>query len=1264
MGAFDCTTCDASFTRRWDLKRHTSRFHTSQRIMYKCTFCNRYYRTVPDLREHRETHVANETFSVHNSAFNRTCIVYRKTYDDNARSLEELFANEKRELKNIMALEIAIKKVIRANIVISFEFVKLNVNEEGVEDAISIPMRAKGKRLIGNDDLEQFIDESFAEIDTRFDDFQEKGSDWILDHIEYSELEVGKCRDLAGGCGDLISVKKLKDIDDLFIRESNQINCFLEAIAFHFIDSTDKNDLKNFIDEYINMDGLSLPMKIRDIKKFEKQNEHLKCRISVITCEDEKIFPIYCSKYIQFEQSIVLYYAASYDDRRQIAMGHYFHVECLNNFLKKEYEVPTRGRTYYENLIICHNCFNRFTSKSAMRMHSTQCLKSDPQTKRLPWAYPLLTFTHHYNKFLVPIIGFYDFECIPINTPHACQKCKKDQDECKHNTTEKSTQQPVSYSLMFITRDGEIIHQSTYIGDNVIDHFMNELLLIEPKLVKILNKFPDLNMTDSEEALFMSQTECHICEKEFVVDALHKKTNKRVLKVRDHCHITGKFIGAAHRACNLSRREKDARFVLYAHNSSAYDLHLILKHMKSDERIKCTTALPKNMEKLRCLEINNYRFYDSYCLLGDSLDRLVKNLVLSKHKFNILKKCKIAENKNQFQLLLRKGVFPYEHFNSAHAMKNSGYPAIEAFHSALTNSDISQAEYDYGRSVYDSFNCQSMLDYLQLYNETDVALLAEVVIHFRGIIHDEFKLDVCRYLSLPSVGYDCFLKYTNVEIELITDIDMYQFVQRGIRGGLSFIADRYANMSDKTYTYEHESNAWQEENVNGPESIVYIDANNLYGHAMSNPLPIGDYEWLHERYFYAIDWTSTCIDSDKGFILEVDLEYPEHLHKAHNSFPLAPESARIDYDMLSQYNKKCKQLLNKTERHQSRKLVSTLSERKNYVLNYNTLRLYLSLGMKLKKIHKVLLFTQEAYMKPYIDLCTRKRKESLSVTFKNIFKLLNNACFGKLLQDVSKYLNVKIFLRRDTDKIMKYLSKPTCTGFQIVSDDLVLAYSIRASVALRQPIAAGMCVLEMSKYFMFDNYYNYITKNLGDDCRVLMTDTDSFIIASHNSNDEVFQKLKSRMDFSNYPITHPLYSERNKNKLGFWKDEMQNNVITEFVGIRSKVYALKSTAGFDSKIKGVKKSYKRDVTFNAFVSAVQHIKQHRVSQYSFRSRNHVISLLRQNRIAFQSLDDKRYLFNCGIHSVPYGSKYCKRENDCMLCKKYAHQCVFSKNIVL
>ena len=180
--------------------------------------------------------------------------------------------------------------------------------------------------------------------------------------------------------------------------------------------------------------------------------------------------------------------------------------------------------------------------------------------------------------------------------------------------------------------------------------------------------------------------------------------------------------------------------------------------------------------------------------------------------------------------------------------------------------------------------------------------------------------------------------------------------------------------------------------------ISYLDMNNLYGWAMSEYLPYEGFKWL--KNVDKFDVMSINEKSPIGYFLEVDLEYPDELHELHNDYPLAPEKLAVSSDMLSKY---CKRTADKYEIKVDdiKKFIPNLGNKTNYVVHYRHLQLYLSLGMKLAKIHSVLEFKQSDWITKYIDFNTKKRMNAANDFEKDIFKLMINSFYGKTIENLS-----------------------------------------------------------------------------------------------------------------------------------------------------------------------------------------------------------------------------------------------------------------------
>ena len=279
----------------------------------------------------------------------------------------------------------------------------------------------------------------------------------------------------------------------------------------------------------------------------------------------------------------------------------------------------------------------------------------------------------------------------------------------------------------------------------------------------------------------------------------------------------------------------------------------------------------------------------------------------------------------------------------------------------ISDGHVSIEDYMVCERIWDKFKMKNMVDYHDHYLTKDVLLLADVFEKFIDTCLKYYELDPCHYFSAPGLSWDAMLKMTGIKLEKISDIDQYLFIEKGTRVGISYIAKRYAEANNK-YMSDYDSNKQS-------TFITYLDKNNLYGWTMSEYLPYSESEWL--KNVDSFDVISIDKKSDVGYIFKIDFKYPSELHKLHNDYPLAPEKLTVTNDILSNY---CKSIADKYDIKvgDTKKLIPNLGNKNKYVLHYKYLQLYLSLGMKLTKIHRVSKFKQSDRMKKYIDFNTKK----------------------------------------------------------------------------------------------------------------------------------------------------------------------------------------------------------------------------------------------------------------------------------------------------
>ena len=440
---------------------------------------------------------------------------------------------------------------------------------------------------------------------------------------------------------------------------------------------------------------------------------------------------------------------------------------------------------------------------------------------------------------------------------------------------------------------------------------------------------------------------------------------------------------------------------------------------------------------------------------------------------------------------------------------------------------------------------------------------------------------------------------------------MILFIESGIRGGVSMISNRYGKANNKymeNYDPKEES-----------QYITYLDANNLYGWGMSQKLPYKNFRWVNEKKLIGLDPFQIYADGDYVYILQVDLEYPKELHELHNDYPLAPENITI----------------NKID-----KLTPNFNNKTKYILHLKNLQLYLSLGLKLTKIHKVLAFEQKEWMKPYIDLNTNLRTASKNDFEKDFFKLMNNSVFGKTMENIRSRVDIR--LENEEKQAEKLASKPTYEGRTIFSESLAAVHMKRVKIKFDKPIYVGFCVLDLSKTLMYDFHYNYIVKKYGDKQKLLFTDIDS--LAYEIKTEDFYQAISSdveeKFDTSNYAKNHPsgIKTGCNKKVIGMMKDECDGKQISEFFGLRAKMYSYRLDEKEEKKAKGVKKNViKKDISFDDYYKClIERVNPIYRKMNLIRSHKHEIYSETVNKVALSADDDNRVIGAEGISTLAYG----------------------------
>ena len=386
-----------------------------------------------------------------------------------------------------------------------------------------------------------------------------------------------------------------------------------------------------------------------------------------------------------------------------------------------------------------------------------------------------------------------------------------------------------------------------------------------------------------------------------------------------------------------------------------------------------------------------------------------------------------------------------------------------------------------------------MGEYHDLYLKTYVLLLTDVFENFRDMCLSYYGLDPVYYYTLPNFAFDAMLKLTGIEIDLVYDQEMYEMIEAGLRGGMTQTTCKKVEANNKYMGSDYDKNK-------ASSYVNYLDANNLYGLSMIQKLPYRSLKWDDK---ITEDDIINYDNGRTGYILEVDLEYPKELHDLHNDYPLAPEVMNVKANMLSEKQVEIYKLINGSKEpkdEKTNKLILNLNDKNKYVVHIRTLQFYLKHGLKLKKIHRAIKFEQKEILKPYIEFNTEKRKKARNDFDKDIFKLLNNAVFGKTMEDKRKHLDFEIV--SDEKRLMKCVNNPSFKHSHIINENLVGVEKQKPKLKLDKPIFFGMSILDLSKQHMYRFYYDVMKPKYGVNIRMVYTDTDSFVF--HTKTDDIY----------------------------------------------------------------------------------------------------------------------------------------------------------------
>ena len=392
--------------------------------------------------------------------------------------------------------------------------------------------------------------------------------------------------------------------------------------------------------------------------------------------------------------------------------------------------------------------------------------------------------------------------------------------------------------------------------------------------------------------------------------------------------------------------------------------------------------------------------------------------------------------------------------------------------------------------------------------------------------------------------------------------------------------------------------------------LQYLDANNLYGWAVSQPLPTGEFCWVDIKP----DKISK-LAKRKRYLLEVDVHHPKELHDFHNDLPFMSERMKISG---------------------VEKLIPNLYDKKRYVIHIRALDRALKHGLVLERIHQAIEFKQSAWMKEYTDFNTKLRTAATNDIEKDFYKLMNNSVFGKTMENIRKHRNIKLVTNREA--YLKLVMKPDFKSGVRFGGNLMGCEMGKIKVVMNKPVYLGQVILDLSKIVIYEFHYDHMVPKYGKKLDLSYKDTDSLIynIETEDFYKDIAEDVPARFDTSGYNPDRHLPVGLNKKVIGLMKDELGGEIMTEFVTLRPKMYGYKTGSAESKKYKGIKKCIVcKTISFEDYKACLFGEGSSYRSQLMFRSLRHEVRTLEVKKLALSKDDDKRITVN-GIASLAGG----------------------------
>lgn len=1249
----ECAVCKKKFWSENDLEIHCLlSSHVAE--LFSCNFCGRGYTVLNSYQRHQRKCRQNSSlggllpiqsgagWDVRNLMENAATIHTLQIQPQEFSDPDLLLIMSKDDIVSSLKVELSAKLQIKYKIDLEISFER--ETEEGKQET-SAWFGTGYQHILHVQDIVPSVEKCIPQILARIPEFNNMGSSWVVSYVKNLVLKVTSYNPIRGGCkGELpLWVKRSKAVVNL---NCSLNDCFPLHVLYKILNiSSNKGERTvKFLRKQmslLNMGNIQLPMSLKDIDKFESLNSSISvnCYYSA-SLEDKnislkKLLPLRVSEKRNLNH-IDLLVVPSSDSVSDLEFSLFnrtftnepgtlrkseikdslnisFHFCLINNLSRLIHPIKeTNHKTF-----ICRRCLSSFSSKNIYEEHEIDCSLIKAQRIELPKPpHNYMEFSRHKALLKPWFIVYADFETLLV------PKTEKQVSLETSSTSKVNEHFPFAYAFTIIDSYGECVYncspQIFGIGTHAGAEFLKELKRVYESILLPKMEVKPLQMTQKELECHRSATECELCKSPF-------QNNKTA----HHDHKNGLWLGSYCNTCNLKAQQSEKIVVLF-HNSKCYDTHILFQGLAKVANASDTVfVVPQTREKYIGFQWNSFVFLDSLSFLNCSLEKLAGNLESHqlKYLYEYFQNDPLQQTK--VELLRRKGVFPYSYLSNHSVLDEPKLPSKEKFFNDLNQENCSDSDYDHAWNVFKVFQCKSIRDYVKIYLISDTLLLCCAFEEFRKMAFSYYGLEPTAFFTLPGFAFESALKMTRQKLELLTDPQMYLMIEQGILGGISVSNCRYVKANNKLC---------KDYDPTKPSVYLqYYDVNNLYGIVQSGVLPVDGFKWMNDEEKLDFDISSVTATDGKGYVLEVMLFIPNDasLHEKLSDLPPGPLHETVKFEQLSSWQQNhpsCKK-----ESHP--KLILDLRPEKKCVLHALTLQVYCELGCTYR-ILRGISFNQKKWLKPFIDFNTSKRKMAKNEFEKSLFKLMNNATFGKFIESQRNRRDVKMTINRR--QFINLVSKPNFHDFSAFDENFIAVELKKSAVRLDRPIACGFTTLCVSKAFMYTMFYKVLRPMFNGNFFLAYMDTDAFIavIKSENVTENILPYADQFFDFSNLDKSHKLYSCRNATEMGYLKCEAQGKNISEFISLKSKMYCLTIDGKVKKVAKGVHRSalsnqVKRDHYYDALFAEAGS-SQHRVTFNTLRSDGlHGINTLKQVKLGITSYDDKRKILDDKIHSVPF-----------------------------